>query len=436
MLIFVSSSCMQTKKLIYNFSSLGFIQFINFLLSLIVIPHVIRKVGANGFGIIAVAQVVTFYLSVLTDYGFNQTATREITLCKNDIQKISRIFFNVLAAKLLLCFIAFGLLIAIVFTVPVFHEHIDLYLLAFSFVIGQIMLPSWFFQGIEKMHYMAIMALIARAIMVVLVFIFIQAKGDESLFLFFMGLGNVVGGLIGIFFAMYSFKVVFIRPGWQGVINELKTGWQITLTNLSMSTCQYIGVFILRLFTNDFVVGYYSIAEKVYFAMKLMVGIFSLAMYPAVCQLVQEGKRSVMTYFRKHYLPFLWLVIAGCAIVFIFSPQIIFFFAGHSNDNSSFYLRMMCIAMVIVCLNMPAYLILLADDRKKNYLRIFVIGTILNIVANIILVKYFDATGTVFAVIITELFITVGLSWEVYQLYFYKKNDGKNSLKSFFYESK
>src|ERR1041384_4895564 len=88
--IFVLSCCMQTKKLIYNFSSLGFIQFINFLLSLVVIPHVIRKVGTNGFGIIAVAQVVIFYLSVLTDYGFNQTATREITLNKNDIKKISR----------------------------------------------------------------------------------------------------------------------------------------------------------------------------------------------------------------------------------------------------------------------------------------------------------------------------------------------------------
>jgi len=427
---------MQSKKLIYNFSSLSFIQFINFLLSMIVIPHVIRKVGADGFGIIAVAQVVIFFLSVLTDYGFNQTATRQITLSRNDMGKISRIFFTVLGAKIFLCFISFGLLLLIVWVVPVFHEHFGLYLLAFSFVIGQALLPNWFFQGIEKMQYMAFTALISRLIMAAMVFVFIQNKGDESLFLFFMGAGMIVGGLTGIYLAMHVFKIVFVRPLWKDIIEELKSGWQITVTNLSMSTCQYIGVFILRLFTNDFVVGYYSIAEKIYFAMKLMVGIFAQAIYPAVCQLMHETRSRIIPFFRKNYLPFLGLVIAGCTIVFIFSPQIILFFAGHRSDNSSFYLRIMCVAMVIVCMNMPAYLVLLADDRKKNDLRIFAIGTVLNVLANIILVQFFDARGTVIAVVLTEFFITAGVSWEVYRLYFFHKKDDKGMLKSVFYESK
>ena len=421
----------QSKKLIYNFSSLGFIQIISFLLSLVVIPHVIRRVGTEGFGVITVAQVVIFYLAVLTDYGFNQTATREIALVKTDAQKVSKIFSTVLVSKILLCLFALGLLIILLLIVPIFHEHFTLYLLAFSFVIGQAMQPLWFFQGIEKMQYMAVMALISRLIMVALVFIFIQAKGDESFFLFFMGLGNIVGGLIGIAIAIKVFKVKFSRPSRADIKHELKEGWQITVTNLSVTICQYIGAFILRLFTNDLVVGYYGIAEKIYFAMKLIVGIFSQAIYPIVCQLVKEGRSSVVFFFRKNYLPFLGLVTAGCAIVFIFSPQIIFFFAGRHHDNSSFYLRMMCVAMIIVCMNIPSYLVLLADDRKKNYLRIFVAGTVLNVLANIILVQFWGATGTVISIILTEFFITVGLSWEVWRLYLHNKENGKDSVKSF-----
>ncbi len=426
----------QRHKLIYNFSSLGLIQVTNFLLSLLVIPFVIRRVGADGFGVIAVAQVVVFYLSVLTDYGFNQTATKDIALYKNDNLKISRIFFTVLTAKTLICFLTFGLLLILLLIVPVFYEHFNLYLLAFAFVLGQTLLISWFFQGIEKMQYIAFTALLSRLIFVALVFVFIRSRGDESLFLFFMGLGNIVGGLVGIYIAFRIFKLKFTKPSWPDVKHEFKEGWQVTVTNLSMTTCQYIGVLILRIFTNDLVVGYYSIAEKIYFAMKLMIGTFSQVIYPQVCHLVHAGRKQLILFFRQNYFPFLALVTAGSAIVFIFSGQILNFFIGYKHEYSSFLLRMMCIATVIVCMNIPAYLVLLAANHKKSYLKTFTIGTVLNIAANIVLIQFFAATGTVLSVIITELFITTGLWWELYRLYSDTKNKGGNFLKSLFYESK
>src|SRR5215471_9108563 len=91
-------------QLWYNFSYLGLIQVSNFLLSLLVIPYVIRTVGADGFGIIAVAQVLMFYLSVITDYGFNRTAIRDVALYKDDRLRISQVFSTVIVSKLLISF--------------------------------------------------------------------------------------------------------------------------------------------------------------------------------------------------------------------------------------------------------------------------------------------------------------------------------------------
>ena len=143
----------------------------------------------------------------------------------------------------------------------------------------------------------------------------------------------------------------------------------------------------------------------------------------------------MILFFRQTYIPFLAMVLTGSTLVFIFPGQILHFFIGYKHESTSFLLRIMCVATVIVCLNIPAYLVLLAANRKKSYLRIFTIGTLLNLFANIILVHFFEATGTVMSVIITELFITVGLCWEVYRLYVYNKNEGGNFLKSLFYES-
>ena len=190
-----------------------------------------------------------------------------------------------------------------------------------------------------------------------------------------------------------------------------------------MITCQYIGIFILRIFTNDILVGYYSIAEKIYFAMKQMMEIFSQTIYPRVCLLVQQGKDELVSFFKKIYVPFLVLVTVASAMVFLFSPQIIQFFIGHQYDYSVFLLRLLCVAVVLVCLNIPSHLILFAADHKKSYLKIFAIGTALNIFANLLLARYFDATGTVVSVLITELFITLGLFREVYRHYFLRKKN-------------
>ncbi len=416
------------KTLVYNFSSLGLIQVTNFLLSLVVIPFVIKKVGADGFGVVAVAQVLIFYLYVITDYGFNRTATREIALYRDDREKVSKIFSTVLISKALLSVVSFLLLILLVLSVPLFRQHSLLYLLAFSFVLGQVFLINWFFQGFEKMQYIALFGLFSRIIFTGLVFIFIREKADNAYYIFFMGLGNIIAGFLSIYVAIRMYRLKFVMPTGKDILLECKGGWPITVTNLSQVTCQYIGIFILRLFTNDLVVGYYSVAEKIYFGMKLMIEVFSQVVYPRVCQLMQEGKDQVIAFFKQFYVPFLLIVVICSAIVFGFSVPITRFFVGDDFTYTSFLLRVLCVATVIVTLNMPAQLVLLAGDHKRSYLKIFMIGTGLNILANFILANYFDATGTVIAVLVTELFITAGLYIEVDRVYRIKPVDKQTLL--------
>jgi PST family polysaccharide transporter len=252
---------------------------------------------------------------------------------------------------------------------------------------------------------------------VFLVLFFIKGKNDGYLFIFFYGIGNLAAGAISIFVAWYFFKLRFIRPSVAEIGQELKEGWHITISNLSNYGSQYANVFILRLFTNDLIVGYYSIAERIFFAMRQALANFSQVMYPEVCRLIQSGRHHMVLFFRQIYFPFLYCVLAGCAVLFIFSPQVLHFFSGNRNEEPVLLLRIMCVISVIVCTNIPAALVLLATNKKKNYLRISAIGSLLNIIANIILVPFFAAKGTVISICITEIFITAGFYWEVHRLF-------------------
>lgn len=79
--------------------------------------------------------------------------------------------------------------------------------------------------------------------------------------------------------------------------------------------------------------------------------------------------------------------------------------------------------LVIACLNIPATLILLATDQRKSYFKVYTTGVVFNVLLNMVLAYYWQATGTAIAISITELFILTGLSREVLKLNAFKKQD-------------
>src|SRR5438034_9120456 len=90
-------------RLFSNFMALSILQGANFLLPVLVMPFVIKKIGADGYGVVAVAQGVMLIFCTVADYGFNLTATRSIALHRGDVKINARLFFTVIACKLFIC---------------------------------------------------------------------------------------------------------------------------------------------------------------------------------------------------------------------------------------------------------------------------------------------------------------------------------------------
>ena len=99
------------SNVIKNIFSLYIIHFANYLLPLIVVPYLVRVLSPSGFGIVSFAQSLIAYLTIFVDYGFALSATRKISVYRNNKIEVSRIFFNVLAAKGFLGLIGFIVLL-------------------------------------------------------------------------------------------------------------------------------------------------------------------------------------------------------------------------------------------------------------------------------------------------------------------------------------
>ena len=87
------------SSVVRNALSLYGIQAANYILPWFTFPYLLRVLGVEKFGAIAFAQAFVSYFLVVTEYGFNFTATREISIHREDQLKLSQIFTATMLAK-------------------------------------------------------------------------------------------------------------------------------------------------------------------------------------------------------------------------------------------------------------------------------------------------------------------------------------------------
>lgn len=391
-----------------SFVSLGLIQLTNLILPLVTIPYLVKVVGFEKYGIIAIAQSLSNYLVIISEYGFNLSATREISIHRRNKKKVSKILSSVLATKGILCLLSFFILVSVVAIVPQFRQEQEVFYFMFGSIVGQCLMPIWFFQGVENMKYLTYSNLISKILFTLLIFVVINSPEDYIYVTLFQSLGNLLAGGVALLVVVLYFKVRFTIPSVKAIGKQLRDGWYIFISNFSIISYNNSNLFILGLFADPVIVGYYSIPEKITFAVRQVNGAFSNAIYPKICFLATQSHQEVKHFFKGVFLPFAFFIFLVCAGLFAFSDEIIYLISNEYIAEASFFLKVLSFVPFIVLLGNPPYQILLAYNEKQGYMRILFLTAVVNLILNFVLVQHYSALGTSFALILTEVFVTLG----------------------------
>ena len=149
-------------SLFENFFSFFLLKGLNFLIPLITLPFLLKRLDPSTFGLIVFAESLIFYFQSFTEYGFNLSGTRYISKNIGCIHKINKAFNEIIFSKVLLSIFGFFILLILLFISEKLDKNKNIFIVTYFIVIGQAITPMWFYQGIEKMRFIALFNLFSR----------------------------------------------------------------------------------------------------------------------------------------------------------------------------------------------------------------------------------------------------------------------------------
>ena len=310
------------KVIVQNLSYLSILQLFNMAVPLLTYPYLIRVLGKETYGLVIFAQALVGYLVILVNFGFNISATKEISVHRDNKNKISEIVSSVFILKGILFLVSIGILFILLYVFPQAEGYKILFYLTMYLCLYDWLFPIWYFQGIERMKYITILNVLSRTIFLVLIFVFIHNKDDFLWLPIINGLGAIVSSLIALYIIFFIQKISFIIPAPKVIFSYLKDSVPIFISNVSIRLYVSSNKVIIGTFLGLGDVAYYDLAEKIVNLLKTPQGILNQVLFPKI------SKEKDIGFVKRVFKTTFWINMALFIMVLIFTKPMIMFLGG------------------------------------------------------------------------------------------------------------
>ncbi|WP_207421477.1 flippase [Desertivirga brevis] len=411
-----STNTKPVTSLMKNFFSLSLVQFANNFLPLLTMPVIARIIGPDKFGVINFSAAIVTYFSLLINYGFDLTATRAIAQSRDNAEERSRIFSNILFAKMFLLGLSLIIFIVTLYTVPQMAADKKLFIFTYIACFSLVITPNWLYQGMQELHQMAIFNFISKLIFTISLLVFIKQREDYILQPLLTSLSQIVVGVGSFIWAVRKYQIK-IHPVSLGKVFDLL--WKEKMIFFSMIVVTLYtttNTIILGFVQTNKDVAFYTAGWKLIMIIQTFVSLpLRLSLFPFIGESFgrsqTEGVAKV-----KQITPFITIftTVAGIGI-WVLAPWLIELLYGSEFRQATIVLRILCFVPMILALgDLFGIQTMINLKMDKAFFRITLFGSVIGLILNYSLSKQMGAEGTSYAWLLTEIFITTTMGVYLY----------------------
>lgn len=346
------------KVIAKNFGFLSLLQIANYIFPLITVPYVSRVIGVTGYGKIAFAGAVVIWFQAVADWGFNYTAMREVAQNRDDMQKISFVFSNVLWARLLMILVSYVALALFVIFVPEFRDAADVIIVTSLTLVGHVAYPSWFFQATERMKYITIINVSMRLLFTILVFVFITEQDDYIVQPLLNSLSYIMSGLIAMYIIVIKWKVKLVWISYSTVWETIRDSWSVFINSFAPNLYNSLTTVILGFVGGNTSNGIYDAGRKFVSMLYPIFSKLSVSFFPYLNRRTENHS--------KYAKLSLSLAFIASLIIFFAAPLLVKIFYGDAFNDATIVVRISAFALFFLVMNNVYgvnYLLILHKDR-------------------------------------------------------------------------
>lgn len=401
---------MKLNRLTENILSLTAIKGLDYLLAFISFPYLVRVLGVESYGALIFAQGVIQYFLLFTDYGFNLTAPKAIASEKCP-QKIGEVFSSVLGGKLFLLAIgSLALALGLAAADCLGIAYYQLYLILYLSVIGSVLFPVWFFQGVQEMRYITIANVIARFLSVAGIFYWVKGTADFLWAAFFLSIVPLLAAAISWLIILRFHSEVLVMPRPSKVKRMLISSWGIFTSTVAMNLYTASSVVFLGMIADSTAVGYFAGAKKIVDNILQLMSPLTQAIYPYIAQKTAASRQDALLFLRKVLILLGSVNFIISAVLFMFAAEIVNILLGAGYEPSIVLLKIMAFLPLTIALSQVFGIqTMLNFGLEKEFSRILLGAALVHTALIVPLTICLAARGTAVAVLITELLVTAAM---------------------------
>lgn len=414
------------NKLFSNMSWLFVLNFSNTIIPYFTFPYIARVLTPAGYGNIAFALAFIAYFQTFVDYGFNLTGARSVARSENNKQELSKIYSQVFTIKICFFLICIPIIILATCINSKLNQVKELIYIFTLLILGNVTIQTWFFQGLQKAKYMTVISIIIRTIFLVSVFTLVKNQQDIIPYSIIYSMSFILIGITTMLFIRYKLKIKFCKVKLIELKQLISEGGYVFISTAIISIIGTTGAFVLGIFDNAEVVGYYSGMQKIIQVITLIYYPIGQALFPYNSQKYKENFCQGYSTTKKVFKITVPLFIMISISIMLFRSLIVKIALGDQYlEYVNLLLILCCVPITSIISNFLGTQILVASGHNKEYSKAFIESVFIYIGLYVLLGYKFSIWGVATARVLGEIFNIAFLYWEVRKI---QKQERKNLI--------
>lgn len=375
----------------------------NFIFPLITYSYVARIISPSGIGKVAFVNSVLSYFIYIATLGIPSYGLRECAKLRNDKEKLSKTFQELLIINLVSTMFAYILLFIVIISVNKLYNYKILFLIMSSQIFLNSIGVEWLYQALEEYSYITIRSVFFKVIGVLLTFILIKSPDDILLYGFltiFAASANYICNFINIhkYITFKKFKNYNLKKHFKPIFSLLTA-------SIIISIYANFDIVMLGFISSEYEVGLYNAALKIKSILLSLSTAITAVMIPRISYYIQKkDEKGINKLLIKSLQISLLIAFPVCIYCLVFSKNILLFVCGISYIEAENTLKLLMILILpLILTNLFGNQILIPFGKENRFSQSVFIGMWINLILNLLLIPKYGASGAAFGSIITEI---------------------------------